>query len=75
MERERYGDSRVVVGEICWRLGAAEATLRRGQRHLGALDVTEIRRLRRLEGEDRRLTQLVALRAAQQVWSLTERLE
>jgi putative transposase len=48
------------VGDICRKLGVAEATFYRWKKHYGALGVAEIRRLRQLEEENRRLKQLVA---------------
>lgn len=41
-------------------MGVAEATLHRWKKHNGGLEVTEIRRLLKLEAADRRLRQLVA---------------
>ena len=71
MKRKRYtepqivfalqqADSGVSVAEICRKMGIAEATFYRWKKHYGGLDVTEIRRLRQLEDENRRLKQLVA---------------
>ena len=71
MKRKRYtepqivfalqqADSGVTVAEICRKMGVAEATFYRWKKHFGGLDVTEIRRLRQLEEENRRLKELVA---------------
>jgi putative transposase len=71
MKRKRYTEPQIafalqqaeagtVVGEICRKMGIAEATFYRWKKHYGGLDVTEIRRLRQLEDEDRRPKQLVA---------------
>jgi putative transposase len=71
MRRKRYTEPQIVfalqqaeagtvVGEICRKMGIAEATFYRWKKHYGDLDVTELRRLRQLEDENRRLKQLVA---------------
>ena len=71
MKRKRYtepqivfalqqADGGVAVAEICRKMGIAEATFYRWKKHYGGLDVTEIRRLRQLEEENRRLKELVA---------------
>ncbi len=71
MKRKRYtepqivfalqqAESGTVVAEICRKMGIAEATFYRWKKHYGGLDVTEIRGLRQLEDENRRLKQLVA---------------
>jgi len=68
VKRKRYTGPQIVfalqqaeagttVAEICRKMGIAEATFYRCKRHYRGLDVTEIRRLRRLEEEDRRLKQ------------------
>jgi putative transposase len=48
------------VGDICRKLGVAEATFYRWKKRYAGLDVSEMRRLRQLEDENRRLKQLVA---------------
>jgi putative transposase len=48
------------VGEICRKMGIAEATFYRWKRRYAGLGVPEVRRLRQLEDENRRLKQLVA---------------
>lgn len=71
MKRNRYTEPQIVfalqqaesgtaVGDICRKMGIAEATFYRWKKRYGGLDVTEIRRLRQLEDENRRLKQLVA---------------
>jgi putative transposase len=71
MKRNRYTEPQIVfalqqaesgtpVTDICRKLGVAEATFYRWKKRYGGLDVTEIRRLRQLEDENRRLKQLVA---------------
>ena len=41
-------------------MGVAEATFHRGKKRYGGLSVTEIRRLKQLEAESRRLEKLAA---------------
>ena len=71
MKRKRYTEPQIVfalrqaemgtpVGEICRKMGIAEATFYRWKQRYGGLGVPEIRRLRQLEEENRRLRQLVA---------------
>ena len=71
MKRQRYTEPQIVfalqqaesgltIAEICRKMGIAEATFYRWKKQYAGLDVTEIRRLRQLEDENRRLKQLVA---------------
>jgi len=71
MKRKRYTEPQIVfalqqveagtpVAELCRKLGVAEATFYRWKQRYGGLGVSEIRRLRQLEDENRRLKQLVA---------------
>ena len=71
MKRNRYTGPQIVfalqqaesgtpVAEICRKMGVAEATFYRWKKPYGNLDATEIRRLRQLEDENRRLKNLVA---------------
>lgn len=48
------------VAELCRKMGVAEATFYRWKKRYGGLGVSEIRRLRQLEDENRRVKQLVA---------------
>jgi putative transposase len=48
------------VADICRKMGIAEATFFRWKKRYAGLGVTEVRRLRQLEDENRRLKQLVA---------------
>jgi putative transposase len=50
----------VPVGEICRRLGVSGVTLYRWKAKYGGLEVSEAKRLRALEEENRRLKQIVA---------------
>jgi putative transposase len=71
MKRKRYTEPQIVfalqqaesgtsVAEICRKMGVAEQTFYRWKRRYAGLGVSEIRRLRQLEEENRRLKQLVA---------------
>lgn len=48
------------VGELCRRLGVTEATLYRWKQKYGGLQVSEAKRLKALEDENRQLKRLVA---------------
>jgi len=71
MKRKRYTEPQIVfalqqaesgtaVAEICRKMGVAEPTFYRWKKRYAGLGVSEIRRLRQLEDENRRLKQLVA---------------
>ena len=46
--------------EVCRELGVTEQTCSRGKRKVAGLGIAELRRLREVEDENRRLKQLVA---------------
>lgn len=48
------------VTEVCRRLGVSEQTFYRWKKKFAGLGVTELRRLRQLEEENKKLKQLVA---------------
>lgn len=48
------------VGEVCRKLGVSEATFYLWKKKFGGLGPSELRRLRQLEEENRKLKQLVA---------------
>ena len=48
------------VGEICRKYGVSEATYYRWKNVYSGLEVSQVRRLRQLEEENRRLKQIVA---------------
>ena len=48
------------VGEVCRKLGISEQTFYRWKRKFAGIGVAELRRLRQVEDENRRLKQLVA---------------
>jgi putative transposase len=56
----RQADSGTTVPEICRKLGIAEATFYRWKQRFAGMGVTEMRRLKQLEEENRRLKQVVA---------------
>jgi putative transposase len=48
------------TAEVCRRLGVTETTFYRWKSKYGGMDVSEARRLKQLEDENRRLKQMVA---------------
>ena len=56
----RQADSGVAVAEICRIMGVREATFYRWKKKFHGMGVAELRRLRQLEEENRKLKQLVA---------------
>ena len=56
----RQADSGTSIGEIIRKLGIAEATFYRWRKKYAGLGVAEVRRLKQLEDENKRLKQLVA---------------
>ena len=56
----REGDAGVATSELCRRHGISPATFYKWKARYGGLDVSEARRLRRLEDENRKLKQLLA---------------
>ena len=71
MKRSRYTEEQIAfalrqaeggtsVGEVCRKMGISENTFYRWKRKFFGMGVVELRRLRQLEEENRRLTQLVA---------------
>ena len=56
----RQAESGTAVGEVCRKMGISENTFYRWKRKYEGLGVAEIRRLKQLEEENRRLKQLVA---------------
>ena len=70
MPRKRYAEEQIGFAlkqadagtppaEICRKLGVTEQTFYRWKKQFGEMGVTEIRRLRQLEDENRRLKQVV----------------
>jgi putative transposase len=71
MPRKRYTDEQIAfalrqaeagtpIGEICRKMGIAEATFYRWKKVYAGMGVAEIRRLKQLEDENARLKRLVA---------------
>lgn len=71
MRKSRFTEEQIVsalkehaagagTGELCRRLGISQETLYRWRRKYGGMEVSEARRLRALEEENRRLKRLVA---------------
>lgn len=56
----RQAESGVPVAEILRKMGISEATFYRWKQKFGGMGVAEIRRLKRLEDENRQLKNLVA---------------
>jgi putative transposase len=56
----RQAEAGTPVGEICRKLEVAEATFYRWKRKFGDLGVSELRELRQLRDENRRLKRVVA---------------
>jgi putative transposase len=71
MKRKRFGEEQIAfalrqaeagspVEEVCRKLGIGEPTFHRWKKRFAGMGVPEIRRLKQLEDEDKRLKQLVA---------------
>ncbi len=56
----READAGQKVGDICRRYGVSQSTFHRWRSAYGGLEVSQVRRLRQLEEENRRLKQIVA---------------
>ena len=56
----RQAETGTRVPEVCRKLGISEATFYNWKKKFGGLGVTELRRLRQLEDQNRRLKQMVA---------------
>ncbi len=56
----RQAEAGTPVVEVCRKLGVTEQTFSRWKRKFAGLGIAELRRLRQLEDENRRLKQLVA---------------
>jgi putative transposase len=56
----RQAESGIPITEVCRKLGISEQTFYRWKRKFAGMGIAELRRLRQLEEENRRLKQLVA---------------
>ena len=56
----KQAESGTIVEEICRKMGISQATFYAWRKKFGGLGVAELRRLRQLEEENRKLKQLVA---------------
>ncbi len=56
----RQAESGVPVAEICRKIGITEQTFYRWKKKYGSLGVPELRRLKQLEDENKKLKRLVA---------------
>jgi putative transposase len=56
----RQAENGTPVAEVCRKLGISEKTFYRWKRKYAGIGVAELRRLRQVEDENRRLKQLVA---------------
>ena len=71
MRRSRFGEEQIIAilreqeagaatGEVCRRHGISDATFYTWRSKYGGLEISEMRRLRQLEEENRRLKSIVA---------------
>lgn len=71
MKKTRYTDEQIAfalrqaeagtrVSEVCRKIGVSEQTFYRWKRKFAGMGVSEVRRLKQLEEENRKLKQLVA---------------
>ena len=56
----RQAETGTQVAEVCRKMGISEMTFYRWKRKYGGLGVSELRRLRQLEEENKRLKRMVA---------------
>lgn len=56
----KQSETGVTVEEVCRKMGISQATFYNWRKKYGGLGVSELRRLRQLEEENRKLKQLVA---------------
>jgi putative transposase len=56
----RQAEAGTPIEEVCRKLGISEATFHRWKKRFGALGIAEVRELRQLRDENRRLKSVVA---------------
>jgi len=56
----RQAESGTPIDEVCRKLGVSEATFHRWKKRFGSLGIAEVRELRQLRDENRRLKSVVA---------------
>jgi putative transposase len=56
----KEGEAGIKIGDLCRKYGFSEATYYNWKAKYGGMGVSEIKRLRQLEDENRRLKQIVA---------------
>ena len=56
----RQAESGTPIGDVCRKMGIAEQTFYRWKKKYGGLGTAEVRKLKQLEDENRRLKRLVA---------------
>jgi putative transposase len=56
----RQAEAGTPIEDVCRKLGISEATFHRWKKRLGSLGISEIRELRQLRDENRRLKSVVA---------------
>lgn len=56
----KQAEAGVKIGDICRQMGVSETTFHRWRSKYGGLEVSDAKRLRRLEAENSRLKKLVA---------------
>ncbi len=59
----RRVETGTIVADICRECGVSEATIHRGKKKYGGMDVTEVRRMKQLEMENNQLKNIVAQQA------------
>lgn len=62
-EAERMQSEGATIAQVCQRLGVAEQTFHRWRNQYGGMKADDMKRLKKLEDENRRLKKLVAEQA------------
>lgn len=56
----KRADAGAKIGELCRQVGISDSTFHRWKAKYGGLELSEVKRLKQLEDENRRLKQIVA---------------